>query len=125
LVGSVPFGRIVFTEHALPAIRPVNHVFNGMDIIICTHEGASLTSAASAPAPRLGVVVAYEVDQLDPQSRTGWSVVVTGHAEVVADPVEAARYRTLVRPWVGGSMDMVVRITPDLVNGYRLEAADG
>lgn len=124
LVGSVPFGRIVFTEHALPAIRPVNHVFNGRDIIIRTHEGAALTNAASAPAPRLGVVVAYEVDRLDPQTRAGWSVVVTGYAEVVADPAETERYRKLVRPWVGGSMDVVVRITPDLVSGYRLEAAD-
>jgi nitroimidazol reductase NimA-like FMN-containing flavoprotein (pyridoxamine 5'-phosphate oxidase superfamily) len=124
LIGSVPFGRIVFTEHALPAIRPVNHVYNGRDIIIRTHEGTALTNAASAPAPRLGVVVAYEADQIDPRTRVGWSVVVTGYAKVVADLDEIERYMAMVQPWVEGWMDVVVRISPDLVTGYRLESAD-
>lgn len=124
LVGSVPFGRIVFTERALPAIRPVNHVYNGQDIIIRTHEGAALTNSAATPAPRLGVVVAYEADQLDLRTRVGWSVVVTGYAKVLADPDEVEQYMKMVQPWVEGSMDVVVRITPDLVTGYRLEAAD-
>lgn len=121
LLAGAPFGRIVFTEKALPAIRPVNHVYNGHDIIIRTREGAALTNAASGPSPRMGVVVAYEVDQIDPDTRAGWSVVVTGYAKVVVDPDETERYMKLVQPWVEGSMDVVVRITPDLVSGYRLE----
>jgi len=26
LLGSVPVGRVVFTHHALPTVRPVNHL---------------------------------------------------------------------------------------------------
>ena len=31
LLGSVPLGRIVFTLHAMPAIRLVNHLLDGED----------------------------------------------------------------------------------------------
>lgn len=36
LVATVSLGRIVFTQHALPAVRPVNHLVEGEDIIVRT-----------------------------------------------------------------------------------------
>jgi hypothetical protein len=50
LLASVPLGRIVFTHHALPAIRPVNHVIDGDDIIIRI-QGGIVTGYSLAPAP--------------------------------------------------------------------------
>ena len=41
-----------------------------------------------------GVVVAYEADDLDPQRRAGWSVVVTGWASMITDPEQIARSMT-------------------------------
>ncbi|NUR00895.1 MAG: pyridoxamine 5'-phosphate oxidase family protein [Streptomyces sp.] len=118
LLGSVSVGRIVFTRHALPTIRPVNHVLDRGDIVIRTHEGAALTSRArEAPS---GVVVAYEADTIDPATHLGWSVVATGYAQLVTDPEELARYRRLLHPWVQQTMDYAVRIRPDLVTGIRL-----
>ncbi|MGC0342598.1 hypothetical protein RKD20_007632 [Streptomyces sp. SLBN-8D4] len=38
LLGSVSLGRIVFTRHALPTVRPVNHVLDGGDIVIRTQR---------------------------------------------------------------------------------------
>ncbi|MCT9080189.1 pyridoxamine 5'-phosphate oxidase family protein [Streptomyces fulvoviolaceus] len=123
LLGSVSFGRIVFTQHALPTIRPVNHVLDDGDIVIRTHEGAALTSRTrQAGAP--GVVVAYEADAIDPDTHLGWSVVVTGYAHLVTDPRDLARYQELLHPWVGRSMDYAVRIRPDLVAGDRLVPVD-
>ena len=125
LLGSVSVGRIVFTRHALPTIRPVNHVLDHGDIVIRTHEGAALTSHAQrADGP--GVVVAYEADAIDPRTHLGWSVVVTGYARLVTDPDDLARCRALVRPWVDQAMDQAmdqaVRIRPDLVTGILLTA---
>ncbi|MFI8192624.1 pyridoxamine 5'-phosphate oxidase family protein [Streptomyces sp. NPDC085946] len=124
LLGSVSFGRIVFTQHALPTIRPVNHVLDADgDIVIRTHDGMALTSRTrQAGAP--GVVVAYEADAIDPDTHLGWSVVVTGYARLVTDERELARYRSLLRPWVQHTMDHAVRIRPDLVTGLRI-TADG
>ncbi|MFJ3667078.1 pyridoxamine 5'-phosphate oxidase family protein [Streptomyces sp. NPDC090106] len=119
LLGSVSFGRIVFTELALPTIRPVNHVLDHGGIVIRTHAGGALTSRTrQAGAP--GVVVAYEADAIDPETHLGWSVVVTGYAGLVTDPQELARYQELLDPWVGRTMDYAVRIRPDLVTGVRL-----
>jgi hypothetical protein len=122
LLGDVSFGRIVFTQHALPTVRPVNHVLVDGDIVIRTHEAAALTSrTAQADAP--GVVVAYEADAIDSVTHLGWSVVVTGYARLVTDAAELARYRALLQPWVRGAMDYAVRIHPDLITGIRLAPA--
>ncbi|WP_432193203.1 pyridoxamine 5'-phosphate oxidase family protein [Streptomyces sp. bgisy027] len=122
LLGSVSVGRIVFTRHALPTIRPVNHVLVDGDIVIRTHEGASLT-AHTRRAGGEGVVVAYEADAIDPDTHVGWSVVATGYARLVTDPEELARYQSLLRPWVQHTMDYAVRIRPDLLSGIRLTPA--
>ncbi|MEU9451546.1 pyridoxamine 5'-phosphate oxidase family protein [Streptomyces sp. NPDC048277] len=122
LLGSVSLGRIVFTRHALPTVRPVNHVLDAGDVVIRTHEAAALTSYAREGGG-LGVVVAYEADVIDPDTHLGWSVVVTGYAHLVTDPGDLARYRTTLRPWVEGTMDQAVRIRPDLVNGFLLVPA--
>ena len=123
LVGSVSLGRIVFTRHALPTVRPVNHALDDGDIVIRTHEGAALTSQTQS-AEALGVVVAYEADAIDPQTHLGWSVVVTGYARLVTDPDDLAHCRALVRPWVEQAMDQAIRIRPDLITGILL-TADG
>ncbi|KUM81372.1 pyridoxamine 5'-phosphate oxidase family protein [Streptomyces griseorubiginosus] len=121
LLGSVSFGRIVFTQQALPTIRPVNHVLADGDIVIRTHAGAALTTR-TRQARDLGVVVAYEADDIDPDTHLGWSVVVTGYARLISDPEELARYQAVLRPWAEQTMDYAVRIRPDLVTGIRLTA---
>jgi len=122
LLGSVSLGRIVFTRHALPTVRPVNHVLDHGDIVIRTHEGAAMT-ARTGQDDGPGVVVAYEADAIHPDTHLGWSVVVTGYAHLVTDAHELARYRGLLRPWVEQTMDYAVRIHPDLITGIRLTAA--
>jgi hypothetical protein len=122
LLGSVSLGRVVFTRHALPTIRPVNHVLDDGDIVIRTHDGAALTSR-TRESDSSGVVVAYEADAIDPDTHLGWSVVATGYAHLVTDPQEVARYRRLLQPWVQQTMDYAVRIRPDLITGIRLTDA--
>ncbi|MFF3671536.1 pyridoxamine 5'-phosphate oxidase family protein [Microtetraspora malaysiensis] len=117
LLASVAMGRVVFTLHALPAIRPVNHILDDGDIIIRTHLGAAITAAA---ADSDGTVVAYEADAIDPHDHLGWSVIVVGTARLVRDRGEIERYSEMLRPWVFGNMDHVIRIHPEVVTGFRL-----
>lgn len=118
LLSEVPIGRIVFTRHALPAIRPVNHIVADGDIVIRTNLGTAISSEV---AP-YGAVVAFEADSIDPEEHLGWSVIVTGVARLVDDPEEAARFRDRLRPWVSGEMDQVIRIHPEMINGFELVA---
>jgi len=117
LLRKATVGRIVFTRHAMPAIRPVNHLIDGRKIIIRTHLGASIVSHT---ADTNGVVVCYEADDLDPIRHTGWSVIVTGLATLVKDPQAIGRYSTQLEPWIAGEMDYVVSIEPRFISGIRL-----
>ena len=116
LLGSVPMGRIGFTQQALPVIRPVNHLVDGDGVVIRTHGETALLSNTAVDQ-----VVVYEADQIDLHTRTGWSVMVTGLASRITTPAEVAHYRQLLAPWVGMDMGRVVRISADLVTGYRLD----
>jgi hypothetical protein len=116
LLGSVSLGRVVFTQFALPAIRPVNHIVEGDTIIIRTHLGTAINSAVDGT----GTVVAYEADMIDPDDHLGWSVIVIGRASRLTDPGQVARYQDILRPWVSGPMDEVIAITADMVDGFRL-----
>ena len=120
LLASVEYGRVVFTEKALPAVRPVNHLVDEGRIIIRTR----LTTAISAVVKYAGsgVVVAYEADDFDSQSQTGWSVVATGWAHRVNDPGQVSRYERLLHPWVNHA-DTVLAIEPHIVTGFHIIAS--
>lgn len=118
LLSGATFGRIVFTQHALPAIRLVNHLIDNGVIIIRTRLSTPVASIPRADGGT-GEVVVYEADELDPVSHTGWSVVVTGFARPVTDPDRVARYERLLHPWVNQTMNAVIEIEPRIVTGTR------
>jgi len=125
LLASVSIGRIVFTQRAMPAIRPVNHFIDGRKIIIRTHDGAAIASramehSAESEGMPTGSVVCYEADDLDPVRHTGWSVIATGFAHLVTDPDDVARYTAVTEPWIAGDMNQVVAIEPQIITGRRL-----
>ncbi|MGW7005579.1 pyridoxamine 5'-phosphate oxidase family protein [Streptomyces sp. NPDC054933] len=115
LLASVSLGRVVFSDKALPAVRPVNHVVDDSHVVIHAHAGAAILGSAAHRA-----VVAYEADEFDPRKHTGWSVIITGAASLVSDPAELSRYRMMLVPWIDAEMEYVIRISPDIVTGYRL-----
>jgi nitroimidazol reductase NimA-like FMN-containing flavoprotein (pyridoxamine 5'-phosphate oxidase superfamily) len=116
LLRQAKLGRIVFTMHALPAIRPVNHLVDGQVIVIRSQLGSAITGHASQD----GAVVCYEADEIDPARHTGWSVVATGLARLVRDPGLASRYQRQLEPWAAGDMAQVIAITPQTITGIRL-----
>ncbi|MFE1173480.1 pyridoxamine 5'-phosphate oxidase family protein [Streptomyces sp. NPDC058773] len=122
LLGSVSLGRIVFSQDALPAIRPVNHLVDRGEVVIRTHGGAAI-AAVTREAGTEGVVVAYEADAIDPVTHLGWSVVVTGYCRLVTDPRDLAHYREVLHPWTDGQREHALRVRPVLVTGIRLTAA--
>lgn len=115
LLAGESYGRVVFTADALPAIRPVNHLVDGAQIIIRTRLSSALSRSVRRNRDQ---VVAYEADRFDDELRQGWSVVVLGRARVLGDD-EASRYEQLLTPWVNHADD-VVSIAVEVVNGLRI-----
>lgn len=84
LLGRSSLGRVAFTERALPAIRPVGYALVGHQLVLRIEAGEL--------GHRLdGQVVAFEVDEIDSENGTGWSVVVTGAARLLRMPGELMR----------------------------------
>src|SRR5690348_11750919 len=78
----------------------------------------------SGPGPKLSAadrhdVVAFQVDDIDEETQTGWSVLVVGRAHRLTD-TEAAALDALSEPWAGGPRRHVVRIEPTRIEGRRL-----
>ncbi|WP_282702302.1 pyridoxamine 5'-phosphate oxidase family protein [Streptomyces sp. CC219B] len=119
LLGKVPVGRVVYTRQALPAVLPVNFSLDAdASVVLRTARDSDLVRAVD------GVVVAFEADEFDAAAHSGWSVVVTGRADVVTDPAEHARLsRTGPRSWMPLRDAVFVRITSELVTGRELRAA--
>ena len=115
LLATVQVGRLGWaTVDGRVHIRPVNYTLAGADIIVRTGMG-SIFAAALADLP-----VTFEADDLEPALETGWSVVVTGVATAVTDPVRLRRIESVLHPWVESAMDTTLAIRPEIVTGMRL-----
>lgn len=67
------------------------------------------------------MIVAFEADDLDPATSSGWSVTVTGRAALVTDSSTIARYQAVpLVPWAPGVRDQFVTITTEMVEGLRV-----
>ena len=118
LLAGRPVGRLVFTHRALPDVIPVNYRLDGENLLIRLGSG-SVAATATRDA-----VVAFEVDDIDLEARTGWSVTVVGRAHEVTDPAELQRVQTLgLSSWVADPRDHYVVVAAEKVTGRRLFAA--
>ncbi|MFI0353278.1 pyridoxamine 5'-phosphate oxidase family protein [Actinomadura sp. 9N407] len=114
LLAATPLGRIVFTDSALPAVQPVNYVLAEGDVIIRTCPASRLATAVH------DAVVAFEIDDYDAVSRTGWSVAVIGRARGVTDPADLTTLRALpLHSWAPGESGHYIRIHPQIISGRR------
>ncbi|KAA2261858.1 pyridoxamine 5'-phosphate oxidase family protein [Solihabitans fulvus] len=115
LLSTVPIGRIVFTEQAMPAVQPVTFAVVGRSVVLRAGQGSKLAAATR------NAVVAFEADEFDHRARSGWSVVAIGRAQLVLDEDEQAELARLdLHSWTPGTGDHFVRIAIELVNGRRI-----
>lgn len=114
LLSREEVGRIAVSVSALPAIFPVNYRLVDGDVLFLTGDGLKATAAIE------GAVVGFEVDHIDPEHRTGWSVLIVGQARLVSDRERKAMGELHLSPWAGGNKTHLVRIHPEFVSGRRI-----
>lgn len=119
LLGRAVVGRVVFTVNALPAVIPVNFAVTDGAVLFRTRARSRLARAAD------GSVLAMEADHIDVATRSGWSVVGTGVAEIVDDPQEAQAVSRLVQPWVPDPTEVAVRLPLTVLTGRRITGRHG
>jgi|SRR5271166_5260 len=109
-------GRVGLSVGALPAIFPVNFAMDGEDIVFRTGPGTKFDAALR------NNVVAFEIDGIDRDTATGWSVLAQGTACQIHDgsPEIRQAMKLDLDPWVPGGRFNFVRIPTQLLTGRRI-----
>ena len=116
LLAAHKVGRIAFVDDDGPLMIPVNYALDGDAVLVATSAFSNLAQSAT------GSRVAFEVDEVEDYTESGWSVLVRGAAEHVSYdelPHDVAR----PYPWVEGTRTFVLKITPREITGRRLVPA--
>jgi uncharacterized protein len=115
LVATSQIGRVVLSIDALPAAFPVNYWLIDDAIVFRSAPGTKLTAALNR------TVVGFEVDEIDPATSCGWSVLVVGTSTVVSDPAEIARLDQVdLHSWAPLAGAHYIKISVQRVSGRRL-----
>jgi uncharacterized protein len=117
LLATRQLGRIGLAGGPFPLILPVNYVLDGDAVVIRT-DSPKITAAADHTR------VAFEVDDIDERTRSGWSVLV----QALAEEVTGVRRDELVErlqaapgtPWAPGEHGHWIRLIPKAVTGRRI-----
>ncbi|MGH3519903.1 MAG: pyridoxamine 5'-phosphate oxidase family protein [Haloechinothrix sp.] len=119
LLATAPVGRIVYTERALPAVRPVKFVLHDDVVVIHASAGGPLADAAN------NAVVAFEADHFSDVPHRGWSVTLLGRAKEVTDPERVSEFCTLgLEPWTPAIRGHFVVISIEAISGWRIPSSD-
>ena len=114
LLATGTIGRIVFTEAAMPAAHPVNYLLDGEEVLFRTADGRTFAATHRT-------VVGFQADDLDPVTRTGWSVLGVGHAYEVIDPERLATLDgAMPESWALGRAGHVVAVPMQHLTGRKL-----
>ena len=120
LLASNTFGRLAVAMD-LPVIRPVQYVFDdrSQSVVFRTADGSKFH------AMLVNGNAAFEIDGIDPDSRTGWSVIIVGMTEEVTNPADVRHFESLgLDPWSPGHKPHWMRIRAWTVTGRRIVASD-
>jgi uncharacterized protein len=120
LLASTPVGRIGVLVDSAPEIYPVNHLVDGRSIVFRTSPGSKLRGLDRSPS------VCFQVDGIDPDTHTGWSVLVKGRATPLRNADEMGKVADLRLPyWTVGAKAHWVRIVAHQVTGRRIWHGSG
>jgi len=113
LAGKV-VGRVCYVDDDGPVVIPVNYVVDQGGVLFRTSpQGLMAAHVRDGP-------VAFQVDEVDEVTESGWSVLLRG--EAAFEQPKAAGWDNGPRPspWAQGSRNLLVRITPRVITGRRL-----
>lgn len=117
LLAGETVGRVVFTAAAMPAAQPVAFVIDDGEVVF--RADGPLGAARKD-------VVAFEADNIDPRTFTGWSVLGVGETYEVRDPARLDGLIGLPPALLGPASQGVAVIAVQLrqLTGRRVEPPD-
>jgi len=113
LLRSRSVGRVAFCAEDGPVVLPVNYAVHDGDVLFRTSPHNSIARHVnSRPA-------AFQVDEIDDFTQSGWSVLLRGTAELVEDVHDLPQEDRPVS-WAEGTRTLYVRVPGGSITGRRL-----
>jgi hypothetical protein len=123
LISPGGIGRIAYQSRFGPAVLPVNYQLHQGAIVFRTAEDSPLDQDLRTGIADAEYKVAFEIDDLDPAAREGWSVLVQGSAHHIRPGTERESAEAAgVESWAAGDRELFVSITPARITGRRITA---
>jgi len=120
LLAATGLGRLAVSAddwRKPPVIRPVNYVFDSgsQSIVFRSARGSKFTALL------LSGHASFEIDGIEPETETGWSVIVQGPIEEITNPTEIAHLEdTGLHAWAAGEKPHWVRVRATVVSGRQI-----
>lgn len=113
VVGTV--GRLGYSAGDQQRIIPMNYVLDHGHLVFRTSEDSEVARhVVDRP-------VAFEVDEIDPFLQAGWSVLVTGPAEILPrEELRAMDVGETPEPWASGVRPLYLRLSLTNISGRRV-----
>jgi len=111
-------GRVGIVVDRAPAVFPVNYRL--VETVGLTY--LALRTRAGNVIERADLMVAFEIDGIDPTHEEGWSVLVQGTLHRVDPDAAAFKERFDPEPWLTAERDAWLIIEPYSITGRRLHA---
>jgi nitroimidazol reductase NimA-like FMN-containing flavoprotein (pyridoxamine 5'-phosphate oxidase superfamily) len=116
LLSRAAVGRLGVVDGRQPVVVPVNFASTPDGIVVSTDIGTKLEAGSRH-------LVALEIDEIDPATHLGWSVLVKGHAFDITDALDDRSERlqaAVVESWAPGPKARRLLVEPTIVTGRRL-----
>jgi nitroimidazol reductase NimA-like FMN-containing flavoprotein (pyridoxamine 5'-phosphate oxidase superfamily) len=124
LISAGGVGRIGYTGRFGPTVVPVNYALHEETIVFRTGQNSPMGEDLRTGIEHAESKVAFEIDELSPAAREGWSILIQGSAHPVDSEAERALVvQSGVEPWAGGEKELFVRIIPTRITGRRIRRA--
>jgi len=124
LISAGGVGRIGYTGRFGPTVLPVNYALHEGTIVFRTGQHGPLGEDLRTGIEHAESKVAFEIDELSPATREGWSILIQGAAHPVDSESERASVvQSGVEAWPGGEKELFVRVIPTRITGRRIRRA--
>ena len=105
-------------------VVPVTYALYEGTIVFRTGQHSPLGEDLRTGIEHAESKVAFEIDELSPATREGWSILIQGAAHPVDSESERASVmQSGVEPWPGGEKELFVRVIPTRITGRRIRRA--
>jgi hypothetical protein len=121
LLANGGVGRLVYNSRYGPTALPTTYRVDGESIVLGTWDTALFDEDLRTGIAHAEYQVAVEADQIDPEAREGWFVLVRGAAHHLDSEAERAPFIDAgLEPWIEGVPAHFIRVNPTSTWGNRI-----